>query len=65
MAHGATFYTERRGVDMDAPRDKAFPELIERSRSLIQHARELKADQDKILRQLEQLQESLPIDEHH
>ena len=47
---------------MDAPKDKALQELIERSQSLIQQSRELKADQDKILRQLEQLQVSLLID---
>jgi len=49
---------------MDSSKDETLERLIERSRSLILDAQELKRDQESLLRQLKELRERICTDEH-
>jgi hypothetical protein len=49
---------------MDSSKDETLEQLIERSRSLIRDAQELKRDQESLLRQLKDLHERTSNDDH-
>ena len=52
------------GIAMGSPKEKTLEHLIERSRSLIRQAEELKREHERLLRQLEELQAPTQTDKH-